>query len=60
MPHHLRYIAYKRETDGLWGVGLWDFVLKKIVDPIAFATEDQEKATRKADALNRAFDVIQV
>jgi hypothetical protein len=59
MSHHLRYIAYKRETDGLWGVGLWDFILKKIVDPIAFSTEDEEKATRRADVLNRAFDVIQ-
>ena len=60
MSFTLRYIAYKRETDGLWGVGLWDFILEKIVDPIGFATEDEDKAQRKADALNRAFTVLQV
>ena len=59
MPHHLRYIPYKRDTDGLWGVGLWDFMLKKIVDPIAYSTDDENQAKRKADVLNRAFDVLQ-
>ena len=59
MAHRLRYIAYQRETDKLWGVGLWDFVLSRIVDPIAFSADEKEEAERKADNLNRAFEVLQ-
>ena len=59
MANRLRYIAYQRETDNLWGVGLWDFVLARIVDPIAFASEERDDAERKADSLNRAFSVLQ-
>jgi hypothetical protein len=57
MAHTLRYIAYKRDN-GKWGVGLWDFMQRKIVDPLAGEYDEQGRAQRVADKMNSAMSVI--
>ena len=59
MAHNLRYIAYKR-GDGYWGVGLWDFLRKEIVDPLSGRYDDEGAAVRVADKMNRAMSVLQL
>lgn len=56
MGMRLRYIPFEH-PDGAWGVGLWDCVLKRIVDPLGGKHETEDDAKKVADTMNNAFMV---